>query len=204
LCAVIAENETTSWTPLHVQRGLDPKDSAVTIVSTYPNIPTHVSTVRVTPERMLDATCHAISNYGGAQWTRGMYTLMVSPPHVDIFDRDGWTKESIRAYILENTRSSVADLKYRGVWGVQDEPMESVADEAQRILPGDESKYAYLFKDNGEMSSYLFSRGDATDRVNDVQIVVAGGDAGRRLALAIPYRMSSNPVTRRIEWPVET
>ena len=81
--------------------------------------------------------------------------------------------------------------------------MESVADEAQRILPGDESKYAYLFKDNGEMGSFLFSRGDATDRVNDVQVVVAGGDAGRRLALAIPYRMSSNPVTRRIDWAGE-
>jgi hypothetical protein len=197
---VIAENETTPWTPLHVQRGLQADDSAVTIVSNYPNVPSHVSTVRVRPDRMLDAVCHAISMYGGAQWTRGMYTLMICPPHVDMFHAEGWTKESIRDYIRANTRTSIADLKYRGVWGVQDEPIESVAAEAQEIHPGDEVKYAYLFQDNGELTSFLFSRGDSMDRVHDVQVVVAGGGMGRRMALAIPYRMSSNPVTRRIQW----
>lgn len=193
--AVIAENEETSWTPLHVQRGLNAEQSAVTVVSTYPNMPSHVTTVLVTPERMLDAACHAINGFSGAQWIRGMYTLMISPHHVEIFVANGWSKDDVRAYVRANTRSTVADLKYRGSWGT---PIDDLSAETQRIEPGDDDRFVYLFKDNGDAEPFLHARGDVVGRDNDVMVVVAGGNAGHRLALAHPYSTSFNPVTRAI------
>ncbi len=196
--ACIAENEDTDWDPLHVQRGMAPTDSAVTAVSAYPNLPTQIATLITTPERMLDAVCHSISGFGGAQWIRGMYTLMVSPHHVDIFSSHGWNKDDVREYIRQNTRASIADLKTRGQWGT---PLGNLTAELQRIEPGDHDTYMYLFSDNGQNEEFLHSRADVDGREIDVMVVVAGGDAGHRLAVAVPYSTATNPVTKQIRIP---
>lgn len=196
--ACIAENETTGWDPLHVQLGYGADDSTVTVASTYPNLPSHVTTVLTTPTRLLDAACHAISGFSGAQWIRGLYVLMIAPHHVDIFLGAGWSKEDVATYIRENTTATIADLKQRGSWGT---PLEDLGQDSQTIHSGDEGIELHLFGDNGSYERFLNAPGDVVGRINDIYIVVAGGDAGHRLALAHPYSTSSNPVTVRIEQP---
>jgi hypothetical protein len=191
----VAENENTAWTPLHVQKGFDRTDSTVTIVSVYPSTPYHVTTVLPKPTRMLDAVCHAMSNFGGAQWTRGMYTVFVGPHHAEAFADAGWSKEAVRNYIYENTKSSVADLKYRGFWGA---PHDDLSEDFQHIEAGDSERFVYLFKDNGEDEGNLFIPSQTAGREVDIQLVVAGGNAGRRIAIAVPYQMSANPVTKLV------
>lgn len=195
LSACVAENETTAWVPLHVQKGFDANDSTVTVLSTYPSMPYHVTTVSPDPVRMLDATCHAISGFGGAQWTRGVYALLVGPHHAEAFAEAGWSKDDVRHYLFEHTRASVADLKYRGAWGG---PKTDLAPEDQEIQPGDAERYLYLFQDNGDDDGYIFIPSAVEDRECDIQVVVAGGDAGRRLSLCVPYQLSTNPVTKLI------
>jgi hypothetical protein len=196
-CGCIAEIEDAGWEPLHVQRGLAAEESAVTVASTYPGSPAHV-TVNLNgekPERMLNAVCHAITSWGGAQWTRGTYGLLIGTHMVDIFLRAGWTKQDVRNYVVENTKSTVADLKYRGAWG----KFRGDADEEMlRINPGDDERELSLFKRNPE-DEFLFLNSATDERDLDVMVIVAGGDAGARMQITIPYQVSTNAVTTKIE-----
>lgn len=193
----IAEVEDSGWEPLHVQRGFTPDASAVTVASTYPGSPAHV-TVNLNgekPTRMLNAVCHAISGWGGAQWTRGTYCLLISTHMVDIFLKEGWGKRDVRDYVVENTKATVADLKYRGAWG----KFRGDADEEMlRIDPGDDERSLYLFKRNPE-DEYIFLNSATDERDLDVLVVVAGGDAGARMQITIPYQVSTNAVTKQIK-----
>ena len=193
----IAENEDTPWTPLHVQRGFQRNDSTVTLVSTYPGVPQHTTMLMLDerPERMLASVCHSFASYGGALWTRGVFTLLMGPSDVEVFVKKGWSKEDVRNYVVENSRSSIAELKYRGVWGMG---LDDVNEEVLRIRPGDESTFLYLFKDNGEHDRYVFTRSNLEGRLLDLFVVVAGGNAGWRPALTYPYQYSTNPVTKKI------
>lgn len=193
----IAENEETPWTPLHVQRGMDRNDSAVTLVSTYPGVPQHTTMLMLgeRPERMLDPVCHSLASYGGALWTRGAFTLIMGPADVEVFVKRGWSKEDVRRYVMENTRSSIAELKYRGAWGMG---LDEMNEEMHQIQPGDEQTFLHLFKDNGEYDRYLYTRSNLEGRVVDLFVVVAGGNAGWRPALTFPYQYSTNPVTKKI------
>lgn len=195
----IAENEDTSWTALHVQRGFDRNTSAVTVVSTYPGSPldVHIWMLGERPARMLDSVCNILSHGTGAGWSKGVYVLIIPPHMVDIFIREGWSKEDARNYLLENTRCSIADLKYRGVWGFA---YPNFTEEMQRIQPGDEKIILHLFKENGaEHDQYLFTRSHTEGRLVDVFIVVAGGNAGPRMGLTFPYQQATNPVTKAVK-----
>jgi len=193
----IAENEDTPWTPLHVQRGFNRNDSAVTLVSTYPGVPQHTNMHMLgeRPDRMLDPVCHSFASYGGAFWTRGVFTLIMGPSDVEVFVKHGWSKDDVRAYVMEHTRSSVAELKFRGAWGIA---LDAMDEEMVTIRPGDENTFLYLFKDNGEYNDYLYTRSNVEARLLDLFVVVAGGNAGWRPALTYPYQYSTNPVTKKI------
>ncbi len=196
----IAENEETGWVPLHVQRGFKPTDSTVTLLSSYPGSPTQIRVVHQhSPERMLNTVSHAVTNVGGAEWVRGTYALLVSPHMVEAFVKADWTKEDVRDYMLEHTKSSLAELKYRGVWGKWRSDMRT---EELEIQPGDESKYYYLLKPNGpDDAEYLFQNGAMEDRDADFIVVACGGDAGSRMEVTIPYQVASNAVTRLVQVP---
>lgn len=192
----IAEIEDAGWEPLHVQRGFSAEQNAVTVVSTYPGSPAHV-TVNLNgenPERMLNAACHAITNWGGAQWTRGTYSLLIGPHMVEIFVRRGWTKQDVRDYVVENTVASVEDLKYRGAWG---KFRGDATEDDLAILPGDREKILHLFRRNEE-DQYIYLSSATDERDLDVLVVVAGGDAGARMQITIPYQVSTNAVTKEI------
>jgi hypothetical protein len=147
------------------------------------------------PQRMLDGVCHAMANWGGAQWTRGAYGLFVSPHMVEIFAREGWAKSDVRDYVVENTTSTIADLKYRGAWGRQ---VTDVTAEELAVQPSDAETRLHLFKQNPEYDRYVALGSAFDDRELDVFVVVAGGDAGARMQITIPYQVSSNPVTKEV------
>lgn len=197
LVGCISENEETPWVPLHVERGFSANSSTVTVASTYPGSPSHV-TVNLdgeNPNRMLDGVCHAIANWGGAQWTRGAYGLFVSPHMVDIFVRAGWSKSNVSDYIVENTTSSIAELKYRGAWGRQ---VTDVAEDELALHPADVETRLHLFKENPAYDRFVALGSALDERELGVFVVVAGGDAGARMQITIPYQVSSNPVTTEV------
>lgn len=60
--------------------------------------------------------------------------------------------------------------------------------------PGDEERFVYLFKDQEEYNRLNFRPSELAHK-NDIYIVVAGGDAGPRVAVFDHYSSSTDPVT---------
>jgi hypothetical protein len=130
-------------------------------------------------------------------WLPGTYTLLISPHHAELFIKEGWSKEDVRTYVIENTRSSVAELKRRGIWGVRF--AEGFSEELLEIVPGDEETFVYLFKDLGPHERYLLGTSNKEGRQREVYVVVAGGDTGHRIGATSPYGASTNPVTKAVK-----
>ena len=192
----IAENEETSWDPLHVMLGFDRDQSTVTAVSTYPG-PYQVYCQRTaSPELMLDSMADAISTY---DFYRGTYILIIPPHFAELFIQRGWSKHDVRRYLMDNCKRSVADLKRRGLWGLHSSEYNGFAGVAQEVQPGDEDRFAYVFKHH-EYDRIMFD--DTTLlRRSDIYVVVGGGNAGPRLCFLAPYGVSTDPKTVAIRPP---
>lgn len=195
---IVSEIPTSPWQSLAVRHG-HPQDASILMaVSVFPAAPLQVATFDSRPERILDAVCHAISGFGGAQWTVGTYVLMLGPHHATAFAAAGWTPEAVSDYVMTNTRTTVADLKQRGAWGVtSDEDPRHL----QSVLPEDRDRDVRLFGGDDTADAMLLTRSAIEGRRIGVEVVVTGGDAGQRPAVAVPYMVSTNPVIRRVLAP---
>jgi hypothetical protein len=120
----IAEAETeTHWTPLHVERGFAPEQSAVTVFAAE-----GPRQVRATgdPEAILYAIADAASTLGTNMSTSGSVgdraagvrqgEIAVTIAGDANLWRD-WTKARVRGYLHPRIRRSVADLKKAKVFG---------------------------------------------------------------------------------------
>ncbi|MBW3593026.1 MAG: hypothetical protein KY396_04975, partial [Actinobacteria bacterium] len=169
----IAENEEASpWEPLHVERGLPPTSSAVTLVAG--DAPLSVSDHRSrTPEQLASSLAWAAA----AQWAPNWWPLdthslfVVCPEHAALFADAGWSKDDLRRAIHETAEKPAARLRAFGE--TTPEVARAAADERIR---------KWLSPDL-------------------VLIVVAGGEAGRYSAVVGPcLGMESAVITREVPW----
>jgi len=144
-----AENEMGHpWEPLHVERGCRPEQSAVTVYASNSLCPVY-NQLAATPEPLLrcfaDALCHL-----GTPNLRGFNQSLVvfAGEHTDLLRASGWSKQDVRAFLVEHARRTVADLKRAGR-----RPGE--------VQAGDEHTWKHAF-----------------ERPDDILIVCAGGQAG--------------------------
>jgi hypothetical protein len=193
LSGCIAEQNIDGWDQLNVRRGHRSDQSVVTALSAYPGTPSPVTVAPLDddPEGMLKLVCHAIANWGGSQWTRGTYVLMVGPHHARTFIDHHWTQTRISEYILEHTVASVADLKRRGIWGRFGPSATARGD----VTPDDREHLVALFQEDAETDQHLFAAPARVGRKSEILTIVAGGDTGSRFELIVPYQISSDPVT---------
>jgi hypothetical protein len=107
---VIAENETESpWTPLHVERGLRPEQSAVTVMAA--ESPHQVyNQLSNTAEGVLTTLADAMRISGNVMG-QPHYCVVLAGEHMRTIAGDGWDKKRIRQYLWEHTRNSHAHLK---------------------------------------------------------------------------------------------
>ena len=125
----IAENEEASpWSPYHVEQGLSPEDSAVTVVAVS-GAASIVDVSSTTPESILDVAASALHFTGSApmgDWLRGgkvnpatnkqvlaQHTLLVAPDHARIMAQAGWDKADVRNYLHRTARLPVERM-FRG------------------------------------------------------------------------------------------
>jgi hypothetical protein len=96
----IAENEEESlWPPLHVDRGLEAGDSAVTVFAAM--APYQFTEDFSSGEAAVDALAEAIVVLG--RISSSYWTLMISPEQQISLARNGWDKLRLRAAIHEKT-----------------------------------------------------------------------------------------------------
>ena len=118
---VIAENEEESpWEPLHVEHGLKKEDSTIT-----------VSFCQSFGQLMLYGTDDkSILNsvvYNVTPGSAGVLLVVLTPPSAKVLANKGWTKQSVREYIVENARAPRDHFaRYRADSGEKEDPRELV------------------------------------------------------------------------------
>jgi len=115
----VAENEAESpWDPLHVERGYDPDQSAVTVVASEAphNINDHISEsaagIVTTAARSMAVPGTNLAYLN----ERGEPHLVLSPEHASTIARDGWTKKDVKQFLYDTARIPMYDLKGRGMY----------------------------------------------------------------------------------------
>jgi hypothetical protein len=110
LSYVIAENEAESpWTPLHVERGLRPEQSAVTVIaSDAPH--QFYNQLSGTAEGVLTTLADDMRISGNVMG-QSTYVVVLAGEHMRTIAADGWDKKRIRQYLFEHTQNSYAHLK---------------------------------------------------------------------------------------------
>ena len=173
-----AENEARSpWEPRHVELGLAPEDSMVTlhaIRAFYPIMETTVSRgIEVLNTLVQSTRATGFSNYYQIG-TGAQVTLALSPEHAAEIAADGLTKRDVREYIYANARMSIADLTGLGHWGNRNYPAWIDDRKPDTMVP-------------------------IAPQADDIVVVVAGGD-GRHSAWLAGWGVT-RVVTQRIETP---
>jgi hypothetical protein len=165
------DEEDSAWTPLHVERGLRPEQSAVTLWGG--EAPRQVSISDDDGEAILVAVCFALAGIGLRPMASARedsheldpsgtpHVLVFAKEHRDILIRDGFSKAKIREFVAENTLVPVEILRR----------LKRDADEPRRVVASSE----------------------------DLLVVAAGGNAGRFSSVLPGWTRQSHPVTVPIE-----
>jgi hypothetical protein len=105
----IAEDEeegVPGWEPLHVRRGFESGQSAVTVVNL--EAPQHVrDEFSATPEQMLANFCDHIRTWNQA----GAGVVVMNPEHRQVLKDAGWSKADVARYLFEHSGRSYAEMK---------------------------------------------------------------------------------------------
>ena len=173
-----AENEARSpWEPRHVELGLDPEDSMVTlhaIRAFYPVMETTVSRGTDVLNTLVQATrATGFSNFYQIG-TGAQVTLVISPEHAAEMAADGFTKQDVREYVFANARMSIANLSGLGHWGNRNYPDWVNDEDPNTMVP-------------------------IALQADDIVVIVAGGD-GRHSAWLAGWGVT-RVVTEKIEIP---
>ena len=153
---VIAENEEENpWEPLHVEHGFTREQSTLTLFAAEPprGVSEHMA-------RKGSSVLKAISRALATVWTYRMCAMfeafvILCPEHVQTLQRDGFTKQTVREFLFDNT-------------GI---PLHHYSDG-----DGEGVQYQHLFEQitiDGEPCYRKFAKPE------QIRIVVAGGTAGK-------------------------
>jgi hypothetical protein len=173
--------ERSPWEPLHVERGFNKDENVVTVFG-----------LEAGSRQIADQTSRTARALAGSlgmgleacwhpkQHGAGETLLIVSPEHADTLAREKWTKAQVRARIQEVTSRPIRELLRDddSGEGIPPSALDAVTEErlAQTI-----AKFR---------------------RPGDINIIVAGGNAGKFSAVFAGWvsgPMGSSSVSRRIE-----
>ncbi|MDA1096919.1 MAG: hypothetical protein O3B84_06665 [Chloroflexi bacterium] len=103
-CIAEDEHPNTSWTPHHVERGLEPGMSAVTV---FPAVSqTQISASGASPEVVLTAVASTLLGLGPFG---GEVVIVIPPENVRVITDAGWTKRNAREFLVERTKRSMSE-----------------------------------------------------------------------------------------------
>ncbi len=171
--------EISPWQPLHVERGFDKDESVVTVFAL--EAPHGIADQVARTGRALagsfglglESVWHPkYHNFGDA-------LLVVCPEHARTLAQDGWTKDDVRRRIQEVTMRPLRDL-----------------------LPDEETGHAINVSHSNFSGEQLNQRMPKFKSLDNIHIVVAGGDAGKFSAILggwVSGAGGSVPVSRQIE-----
>ena len=173
--------ERSPWEPLHVERGFNKDDNVVTVFG-----------LEAGSRQIADQTSRTARALAGSlgmgleacwhpkQHGAGEILLVISPEHADTLAREKWTKAQVRARIQEVTSRPLRELIR------DDESGEGIPPSALGAMT----------------EEHLGQKIAKFRRPEDINIIVAGGNAGKFSAVFAGWvsgPMGSSSVSRRIE-----
>lgn len=168
----IAENEAESpWPALHVERGFRPEQSTVTVFAAL--APHQVyNQLSNTPEGILTTMCAFMRISAGVRG-QPQYALIIAGEHMAVIGQAGWSKDDIRQFCFEHSKTSRAELKRINIM-------------PGAVAPGDETRMH-----------------DLVETPQDFLVVAAGSRAGAFSAFIPGWggKRSSQSVTKEIRRP---
>ena len=132
------DEEGSPWSPFHVERGLSPETSAVTVLCAEAphNINDQVSK---TPEMYLGSAASTMATLGGNGLYRsglsGEQALVMTSESAHWIAEFGWSKHDVKTFIFEHARKPVRELRDRGGWGKSPLPKFVNADDDDAMVP---------------------------------------------------------------------
>lgn len=139
---VISENEKESpWEPLHVELGYEKEDSTVTM--SFPNC--YLQHIPYTSDA--DGILRSIVDH----MPRGMrYNLIITPAHARNLSREGYDKEKVKKYIMENklvTRERI--VAFLGMGPVQEDSAQKKGEGAGFVPLIDDARFIRIIVAGG-------------------------------------------------------
>ncbi len=169
----IAENEEKSpWVPVHVERGFHPEQNTVTVFAAL--APHQFSNQLSNTAEGILATACAHMRISAGVGRQPQYVLVIAGEHMRVIANEGYSKEDIKRYCFEHTKTSHAELK------------------RIHVMPGQISR-----EDETRMSPLV-------PALEDFIVVAAGGQAGVQSAYIPGWgsKTSSESVTKEIRQPL--
>jgi hypothetical protein len=110
----IGEDEAHSpWTPLHVERGIPPEESAVTLFAG--ESPHQVANQTASdPEAILASIADVMVAGGRLSLSGQQFVVVIAGEHRKRLSEHGWTKKDVRAWLHEHAVRSEEDLAHAG------------------------------------------------------------------------------------------
>jgi len=170
--------EVSPWEPLHVERGLRPEQSAVTVFSGEGPTVINDHLSRAAPQLVASLGWSAAGVWNHKTFPLNGHTLwVIGPEHARTIAEDGWSKQDVKRYLYETIRRPVRELQ-PGSDGAEVRRFQGGLGERppEELVP----KYP---------------------SIDEILIVVAGGTAGRFSAVIPGWlggEVGSRPVTRPI------
>jgi hypothetical protein len=166
----VAENEEASpWEPLHIERGFQPGQSAVTVIGS--DAPLSISDHR---SRSPEDLAYVLGWAAASEWSTNWWPLeeptvfVICPEHAEMFRAAGWTKQRLRTFLYETVRRP-----------------------AGRLRRGETTPFAHAADPAAEVPKWASPEG--------IVLIVAGGEAGRYSAVLGPCTgMGSAIVSREV------
>ena len=178
------DEEGSPWTPFHVDRGLAPDTSAVTMLCA--EAPHNINDQKShTPYLYLGSAASTMSTLGG----NGLYRSGLKSEHMLLIPSEsakwlaehGWSKSDVQAFIFEHARKPVRELRERGGWDMSPLPKFIDKDDDNAMVP-------------------------IVNRAQDILVLVGGGHQRHMNAiLTSGYNLSvTRPVTRKDGTPLRS
>jgi hypothetical protein len=178
------DEEGSPWTAFHVDRGLDSRTSAVTMLCA--EAPHNINDQKShTPYLYLGSAASSMANLG----SNGLYRsglkcehmLLMTSESAQWLAAEGWSKYDVQAFLFEHARRPVRELRDRGGWDMSPLPKFIDKDDDDAMVP-------------------------IVNRPQDILVLVAGGHQRHMNAiLTSGYNLSvTQPITLRDGTPMRS
>ena len=197
-CCIAEREEISSWEPFHVQRGFKREESTVTVVPAQHFISMEAGYELPTADHLIQEIATHLHLPGVfsvyPRWGAEIY-MVFCPDYAHILEQGGWTKESVKQYLWENTMDIDPSIFSQHMY-------EQMCKRDRDEVPMWGSRKALIEKGvvQTPTKTQVSHKGIALAPNPDVfKIIVAGGDGKINGAIIPCWGLNARSITKRID-----